>query len=105
MISAVEVLRAVAERNSSRSALASAYARYPQVTINVSVSRKPPFDTVPPIKEAINAIEKEMAGRGRLLVRYSGTENLARIMVEGEDEAAIRNQAESIAQIIRAQIG
>jgi len=105
MITALEVLRAVTERNTRLGALASAYTRCPQVTINVSVSRKPPFDTVPPIKEAINAIEKEMAGRGRLLVRYSGTENLARIMVEGEDEAAIRNQAESIAQIIKAQIG
>jgi len=105
MITALEVLRALTERNTRLGALASAYTRCPQVTINVSVSRKPPFDTVPPIKEAINAIEKEMAGRGRLLVRYSGTENLARIMVEGEDEAAIRNQAESIAQIIKAQIG
>ncbi|HEY8461397.1 MAG TPA: phosphoglucosamine mutase, partial [Blastocatellia bacterium] len=83
----------------------SAYARYPQVTINVRVSRKPPFDSVPPIRDAINAVEKEMAGRGRLLVRYSGTENLARVMIEGQDEAAIRNHAESIAQAIASQIG
>src|SRR5262245_61993810 len=105
MITALEVLRVVAERNSSLSALASAYARYPQVTLNVSVSSKPAFDTVPPIKEAINAIEKEMAGRGRLIVRYSGTENLARVMIEGQDEATIRNHAESIAQVITSQIG
>ena len=105
MITALEVLRVVRERNARLGALASAYTPCPQVTINVRVSRKPPFDTVPPIKEAIIAIEKEMAGRGRLLVRYSGTENLARVMVEGEDEAAIRNQAESIARIIEAQIG
>jgi phosphoglucosamine mutase len=105
MITALEVLRVVRERNTRLGALASAYTPCPQVTINVRVSRKPPFDTVPPIKEAINAIEKEMAGRGRLLVRYSGTENLARVMIEGEDEAAIRNQAESIARIIEAQIG
>jgi phosphoglucosamine mutase len=105
MITALEVLRVVAERKSSLSALASAYTRYPQVTINVRVSRKPSFDTVSPIKEAINAVEKEMAGRGRLIVRYSGTENLARVMIEGQDEATIRNHAESIAQVITAQIG
>ena len=105
MITALEVLRALTERNARLGALAGAYASCPQVTINVNVSRKPPFDTVPPIKEAINAIEKEMAGRGRLLVRYSGTENLARIMVEGEDEAAIHNHARSIAQVIETHIG
>ena len=46
-----------------------------------------------------------MAGRGRLIVRYSGTENLARVMIEGQDEAAIHNHAESIARVITAQIG
>jgi phosphoglucosamine mutase len=105
MITALEVLRVVAERNRSLSALASSYTRYPQVTINVRVSRKPPFDTVPLIKEAINAVEKEMAGRGRLIARYSGTENLARVMIEGQDEATIRHHAESIAQVITSQIG
>jgi phosphoglucosamine mutase len=105
MITALEVLRAVAERNIALSALAGAYTRYPQVTVNVRVSRKPPFDAVPPIMEAINMIEREMAGRGRLIVRYSGTENLARVMIEGQDETTIRSQAESIAQVITAQIG
>lgn len=105
MITALEVLRVVTERNSSLGDLASSYTRYPQVTINVRVSRKPPFDTVPPIREAIFALEAEMNGRGRLLVRYSGTENLARVMIEGQDEATIRNHAESIAEVIRAQIG
>lgn len=105
MITAVEVLRVVAERNASLGALVRAYTRYPQVTINVRVSSKPAFDAVPPIKEAINAVEKEMAGYGRLLVRYSGTENLARVMIEGQDESAIRNHAESIARVITSQIG
>jgi phosphoglucosamine mutase len=105
MITALEVLRVVAERNTGLGALTGAYTRYPQVTVNVRVSRKPPFDAVPPISEAINAVEKEMAGRGRLIVRYSGTENLARVMIEGQDEATIRNHAESIAQVITTQIG
>jgi phosphoglucosamine mutase len=105
MITALEVLRVVTERNSNLSDLSSAYTRFPQVTINVRVSRKPPLDTVPPIREAILALENEMNGKGRVLVRYSGTENLARVMIEGEDETTIRNQAESIAKVIRAQIG
>jgi len=105
MITALEVLRVIAERNGGLGALAAAYTRYPQVTVNVRVSRKPPFDDVPLIKEAINAVESDMGGRGRLIVRYSGTENLARVMIEGQDEATIRNHAESIAQVITAQIG
>jgi phosphoglucosamine mutase len=105
MITALEILRVVAERNARLGSLASAYTRYPQVTINVRVSSKPSFDSVPPIKEAIDGVEKEMAGRGRLIVRYSGTENLARVMIEGQDEAAIHNHAESIARVITAQIG
>jgi phosphoglucosamine mutase len=105
MITALEILRVITERNAGLGSLASAYTRYPQVTINVRVSTKPSFDSVPPIREAIDAVEKEMAGRGRLLVRYSGTENLARVMIEGEDEAGIRNHAELIAGVITAHIG
>jgi phosphoglucosamine mutase len=105
MITALEVLRVVTERKSGLRALASAYTPFPQVTINAPVSRKPPFDSVPPIREAIAMAEKELAGNGRLLARYSGTENLARVMIEGKDEATIRNLAELIARVIREQIG
>ncbi len=105
MITALEVLRVVTERDSRLGELASGFTRYPQVTINVRVSRKPPLDGVPPIKEAITTLEKEMAGKGRLLVRYSGTENLARVMVEGEEAVKINKHAESIARVIREEIG
>ncbi|MBO0860825.1 MAG: phosphoglucosamine mutase, partial [Chloracidobacterium sp.] len=74
-------------------------------TINVRVSSKPSFDSVPSIRAVIDAVEKEIAGRGRLIVRYSGTENLARVMIEGQDEAAIHNHAQSIARVITTQIG
>jgi phosphoglucosamine mutase len=105
LITALEILRVVTERNRRLGELTSGYTRYPQTMINVRVARKPPLDSVPPIREAINALEKQMAGKGRLLVRYSGTENLARVMVEGQDEATINNHAQSIAQVIREQIG
>jgi phosphoglucosamine mutase len=105
LITALEVLRVIAESGRSLGDLASGFTRYPQTMINVRVSRKPLLDSVPPIKAAITALEREMAGKGRLLVRYSGTENLVRVMVEGQDEGTINKHAESVAQVIREQIG
>lgn len=105
IITALEVLHVMAESRRTLSDLTSGFTRYPQITINVRVSSKPPLDGVPAIKEAIADQERTMAGRGRLLVRYSGTENLARVMIEGEDEMTIRDQAEAIARVIREEIG
>jgi phosphoglucosamine mutase len=105
IITALEVLRAMTESRRTLSDLTSGFTRYPQITINVRVSSKPPLDSVPPIKEAIADLERTVVGKGRLLVRYSGTENLARIMLEGEDETTIRGQAEEMARVIREQIG
>jgi phosphoglucosamine mutase len=105
MITALEVLRAVTESNRSLGELASGFKRFPQKMINVQVARKPPLDTVRPIKVAMDALEAEMDGKGRLLVRYSGTENLVRVMVEGQDEVTINQQAASIAQVIGEHLG
>lgn len=105
MITALEVLRVMVASNRSLGELAGGFTRYPQITINVRVARKPPLDSIPSIKEAIDEVERELAGKGRLLVRYSGTENLARVMIEGQDEIVIRRQAESLAQLLREQLG
>jgi phosphoglucosamine mutase len=105
LITALEVLRVMVEEQRSLSELAGRFRRYPQFTINVNVNRKPPFESVPAIKEAIAALEQEMDGKGRLLVRYSGTENKARVMIEGQDETTVRRQAEELARIITEQIG
>ncbi|HXG64770.1 MAG TPA: phosphoglucosamine mutase, partial [Blastocatellia bacterium] len=86
IITAIEVLRAVCESGKTLAELASGLQTFPQVLVNVRVSSKPKLDTVPEIKAEMERLEREMAGRGRLLVRYSGTENLARVMVEGEDQ-------------------
>ncbi|HMX25616.1 MAG TPA: phosphoglucosamine mutase, partial [Blastocatellia bacterium] len=104
MISALEVLRVMAETKRSLSALACGFTRYPQIVINVRVARKPPLDTVPEIKAAISELENELVGKGRLLVRYSGTENLARVMIEGQDETVIQRQAESLADLIQKNL-
>jgi phosphoglucosamine mutase len=105
MITALEVLRVIIDSKRSLAALAGRFKRYPQFLNNVNVSRKPPFESVPAINEAIAALERELEGRGRLLVRYSGTENKARVMIEGADEGTIRKQGEELSRIIKEQIG
>lgn len=105
MISALEILRVMAESKRSLSQLTAGFTRYPQILLNIRVASKPPLDSIAPIKAAMDAVEQELGNRGRLLVRYSGTENLARVMIEGEHEPTIRQQAESLAQLIKEHIG
>jgi phosphoglucosamine mutase len=105
MITAIELLRAVKASGRSLAALAGEMKRYPQVLVNVRVSRKVPFDQIPEVNAAIHQLENELQGRGRLLVRYSGTENLARVMIEGEEQERIEAQADALADCIRAAIG
>jgi phosphoglucosamine mutase len=105
MITAVELLRAVRASSRTLAQLAAEMKSYPQVLVNVRVRRKVPFDTIPEVKTAIDRLENELQGRGRLLVRYSGTENLARVMIEGEEQGRIEAQANALADCIRAAIG
>jgi phosphoglucosamine mutase len=67
------------------------------VLVNVRVDQKKPFEDMPAVVKLIAQVEAELAGDGRVLVRYSGTEAKARVMIEGPDEAVIRVQAEQIA--------
>jgi phosphoglucosamine mutase len=75
------------------------------VLLNVTVKEKREFSEMPQVARKIAEVERALGDRGRLLVRYSGTELLARIMLEGEDEKRIRAMADDIADEIRAQIG
>ncbi len=104
MITALEVLRAMTDGGNSLSKLTSGFRHYPQVIINVRVARKPPLDSIAPIKAAMDKLEAELTGKGRLLLRYSGTENLARVMIEGQDEAVIRQQAEEMAKLLKENL-
>jgi phosphoglucosamine mutase len=79
--------------------------RLPQVLINVPVARKLPFDTVPSVTDALAEASRRLSGRGRILVRYSGTEPLARVMIEGEDAVEIQSLADGLAITIRNQLG
>jgi len=78
---------------------------FPHTIQNIKVREKVPFSKVPEIKHAIEAAEQELNGNGRVVVRYSGTEALARVMIEAESEEKMRALADSIAGAIRKSLG
>ena len=102
MMTALLVLRAITERGLTLSQAIDGFVRFPQVLVNVKVGAKRPFESVPAIASASAEIEKELHGEGRLLLRYSGTENLARVMIEGKDQSEIEMQANRLAGVIAA---
>lgn len=105
LISALQVLSLMKRTQKPLSELAQVMTAVPQVLVNVKVSHKPKLDTVPDLEEAIRAGERRMNGSGRVLVRYSGTESLLRIMVEGERDALIHEVADQLAQVVRTHLG
>ncbi len=104
MATALNVLRIMADTGSELSELANALVTYPQVLVNVRVREKADLATVPAIAEAMKKVEAGLAGKGRLLVRYSGTEPLLRIMLEGKDDGEIRAWADDIAGVVKAHL-
>lgn len=105
MMTMLFVLKAMREAARTLSAMAAEFVSFPQVLVNVDVSRKTPFDEVDAIACEKALLEEELTGKGRLLLRYSGTENLARVMIEGQDEDVISHQATRLAQVIAAELG
>ncbi len=105
MLTALRVLRVVTETGKSLRDLAGGFARFPQVLVNVRVREKVPFDQISSVAETARAVEAHFAGRGRLLLRYSGTEKLARVMIEGEHADDVHAQADRLAAAIRDAIG
>jgi phosphoglucosamine mutase len=105
LVSALQVLRIMIETGSRLSELASSFKRYPQICLNVRVSSKPPFERVDGLKAAIDEVEASLGESGRVLVRYSGTENICRVMVEGPKRSLIQQYAHSIANVVKKQIG
>jgi phosphoglucosamine mutase len=105
IITTIMLLLAMQRRGQSLSYLTRGFHRYPQLLVNVRVSEKRPFEELPAVRQAAQKVEQSLDGRGRLLLRYSGTEPLARIMIEGEDEGQIAGYAENIAAAIGEEIG
>ena len=105
ILSALALLSVATETGEPLASLAACLRKFPQVLINVPVRSKPPIDSITGVGERMAAFEHEMNGRGRVLIRYSGTEALARVMIEGADGARIRAMADDLAGLIRVQIG
>lgn len=87
------------------SKLAGEVALFPKLLVNVKVKRKPDLDTIPEIQDAIKEVKNKLGNEGRVFVRYSGTEDLCRVMVEGRDEGEIRKYADKIAKVIGDHLG
>jgi len=105
LLTALRVMAVMARRGKSLADLVSDLKVFPQAIQNVSVREKKPFSEVPEIQRAIEAADRELDGNGRVVVRYSGTEALARVMVEAESEEKMRTLAHNIAAAIKRALG
>ncbi|HEU4767434.1 MAG TPA: phosphoglucosamine mutase [Pyrinomonadaceae bacterium] len=105
MISALSLMRALRDSETSLAQATAGFKTYPQILVNVRVREKLPFSDLSSVQMAVADVEKLLAGRGRLLLRYSGTERLARVMIEGEHQNEIELYAEKIGAAIRQEIG
>jgi phosphoglucosamine mutase len=102
---ALNVMRVMAETGRELADLASELVSYPQVLVNVRVKEKKELRSVPAIAASLDRIEQRLAGQGRLLVRYSGTEPLVRVMIEGKDQQEIQSWAREIADSVKQHLG
>ncbi len=105
LLTALVVLDLIARSGKSLDELIADLKVFPQVIVNVKVRDKRSLDSIPSVVAAINAAEEELKDSGRVVIRYSGTETLARVMIEAESEEAMRRHADAIAAAIRAELG
>jgi len=104
MLTGLKLIEAMLSEKKPLSELSAIMTAYPQVLVNVAVNAKPDLETVPPIMDAIRAVESKLGDKGRVLVRYSGTQPLCRVMVEGPDESEARGCCQQIVDIIKNNI-
>jgi phosphoglucosamine mutase len=105
LCTALNVLRTVALSGRALADLASDLTTYPQVLLNVRVRERTDLKSVPAVAAAIARVEGRVAGQGRLLVRYSGTEPLLRVMLEGKQQDEIRTWAQEIVDVVKEHLG
>ncbi|MFZ1941359.1 MAG: phosphoglucosamine mutase [Terracidiphilus sp.] len=105
LLTALVVLDLIARTGQSLDALTADLKVFPQVIVNVKVREKKPLNAIPAVVASIQAAEEELKDSGRVVIRYSGTEALARVMIEAESEEAMRRHAEAIAAAIRTELG
>jgi phosphoglucosamine mutase len=105
LCTALNVLRTIVRSGRSLADLAGDLVNYPQILLNVRVRQKVDLAGVPAVAAAMARVEQRLDGQGRLVVRYSGTEPLLRVMLEGRDEREVRAWAEEIADAVKAHLG
>jgi phosphoglucosamine mutase len=105
IVTALSVLRVMADTGRELADLASELVTYPQVLLNVRVRDKRDLQSVPPVAAAMRRVEERLSGHGRLLVRYSGTEPLLRVMIEGRDQDEIQSWAAEIVSTVKEHLG
>jgi phosphoglucosamine mutase len=105
LLTALRVMEIMARSERSLADLVADLKVFPQRIQNVRVREKVPFDQVPSVKDAIEAAQHELNGNGRVVVRYSGTEALARVMIEAESEERMNALTDRIAGAIRSVLG
>jgi len=105
ILTALKLIEAMQLENKPLSDLSKIMTVYPQVLMNLDVQSKPDIETVPEIVDAIQSVESELGAQGRVLVRYSGTQLLCRVMVEGPNEGDTRTYCKQLSDIIKKHIG
>ena len=105
IIAAMQLIAAMAREGKPLSEMAAMMDVFPQKLINVDVKRKPDIATIPRLMEAIRQVERELGEEGRVLVRYSGTQNMCRVMVEGPTAAVTEKYCGQIAEVVISELG
>lgn len=100
-MSALKVLALMARDGKKLSDLNEGFERLPQITVNLGVAEKRPFEQLPTFQNAVAEVERELGDAGRVLVRYSGTELKARVMVEGRDPVRVHEIANELAESLK----
>jgi len=107
ILTSILLIRAMLEQNKTASEISSIMKAYPQVLVNAKIKndKKDEYKSDPEIKKAIDELEAEFSGNGRVLIRASGTEPLIRVMIEGEDQEYIKEKATKLAKLIEEKLG
>ena len=98
-------MAAQARRGEDPAEVLARIPHYPQILVNVRVREQPAIEKHPILAAAVAEVEEAFRGEGRVVVRYSGTEPLARVMIEGNDDEQVKNWAERVAETFRREIG
>jgi phosphoglucosamine mutase len=105
ILAALKVIECVKYYGKTLMELASEVKMYPQILLNIKVKEKKDFADIPALQSKLSEVEEKLKNTGRVLLRYSGTENLARVMVEGEDRGLVEETSEELAEVLRKEIG